>query len=62
MRVDLRAFLQDAGAPDDDIERAAAEGWLPLLTLDRTLLPGAAEYDLTSAERSVAALRRAVEA
>ena len=51
MRAELRAFLHDAGAPDDDIDRAEAEGWLPLLTLDRALLPGPAEYDLASLAR-----------
>jgi len=41
----LRRFLLDTGAPADDIERADAEGWLPLLTLDRLVSPGPARYD-----------------
>jgi adenylate cyclase len=41
----LRRFLLDAGAPADDIERADAEGWLPLLTLDRLVSPGPARHD-----------------
>ena len=35
MRSDLRQFLLDAGASDPDIARAEAEGWVPLLALDR---------------------------
>jgi adenylate cyclase len=41
----LRQFLLDAGASEDDLERAAAEGWVPLLTLDRLVSPGPARYD-----------------
>src|SRR5262245_22474777 len=42
---DLRRFLLDAGASERDLERAEAEGWLPLLTLDRLVSPGPALYD-----------------
>jgi adenylate cyclase len=48
MRDSLRSFLRDAGAPDADVARAESEDWLPLLVLDRLLLPGQAEYDLNS--------------
>jgi adenylate cyclase len=51
MRPELRAALRDAGASDDDIDRAAAEGWLPLLALDRVLIPGAPTYDTVSLSR-----------
>lgn len=46
VQADLRAFLLDAGASEGEIERAANEGWLPLLTLDRLVLPGRATHDL----------------
>jgi len=42
---DLRRFLLDAGASERDLERAEAEGWLPLLTLDRLVSPEPAQYD-----------------
>jgi adenylate cyclase len=45
MARDLRAFLLDAGASEAEIERATAEGWLPLLALDRMLMPEPARYD-----------------
>jgi len=51
MRPELRAALRAAGASDDDIDRAAAEGWLPLLALDRVLMPGAPTYDTMSLAR-----------
>src|SRR5690242_9392677 len=41
----LRRFLVDAGASERDIERADAEGWLPLLTFDRLIAPGPARHD-----------------
>jgi adenylate cyclase len=41
----LRQFLLDAGASENDVERAEAEGWIPLLTLDRLVSPGPARYD-----------------
>jgi adenylate cyclase len=44
---DLRAFLLAAGATEDDIARAEREGWLPLLTLDRLVLPGRATHDVS---------------
>lgn len=37
--------LIDLGASPSDIERAADEGWLPLLALDSVLVPGVATYD-----------------
>ena len=37
---------RSSGASDDDIDRAEAEGWLPLLAFDRMLLPGRPKYDL----------------
>lgn len=43
---DLRSFLRGAGASDADIQRAAAQGWLPLLALDRVLMPGVPRFDL----------------
>jgi adenylate cyclase len=38
--------LLDSGASEDDIDRAVAEGWLPLLALDRLVTPGRATYDI----------------
>src|SRR6476619_7256610 len=52
MDVELRAFLRDAGAPDEDIARAESEGWLPLLALDRILTPGRPQYDLEEFARA----------
>jgi adenylate cyclase len=46
MRAELRAFLLDAGATDEEIARAERDGGLPLLVLDRLLLPGRAEFDV----------------
>jgi adenylate cyclase len=46
MREMLRARLVELGATDDDIERAEAQGWLPLLALDCALLPGERRFDL----------------
>jgi adenylate cyclase len=46
MRPDLRRFLLDAGASDEDIDRAVVEGWLPLLALDRLATPGHATHDV----------------
>jgi adenylate cyclase len=48
MRAELRSRLVALGASDDDIERAEAEGWLPLLAFERLLLPGARRYDLAA--------------
>ena len=55
MREDLRIRLTELGASDADMERAEADGWLPLLALDRMLLPGRPKYDL-GALASAAAL------
>jgi adenylate cyclase len=52
MADDLRAFLRDAGATDDDIARAEREGWLPLLAVDRALMPGARRYDVAGIARA----------
>ncbi len=46
MVADLHAFLVAAGATEAEIDRASAEGWLPLLALDRMLMPGAARFDV----------------
>ena len=48
MRADLRSRLIALGAADDDIARAEAQGWLPLLAFERLLLPGARKYDLAA--------------
>lgn len=45
MADDLRRFLLDAGVSEEELERATAEGWLPLLALDRRLMPERARYD-----------------
>lgn len=42
----LDAELLAAGASPDDVAAARAGGWLPLLALDRRLMPGRARYDL----------------
>ena len=46
MRSDLRRFLLDSGASEAEIDRALAEGWLPLLALDRLALPGVPSHDI----------------
>jgi adenylate cyclase len=46
VRSDLRKFLLDAGASEDDLARAESEGWLPLLALDRLVTPGRPTHDL----------------
>src|SRR6266550_8402315 len=46
MREELRLRLLELGASDDDMERAVAQGWLPLLVLDCMLMPGRQSYDL----------------
>jgi adenylate cyclase len=46
VRGDLRTFLLSAGASEGDVARAEREGWLPLLTLDRLVLPGPATHDV----------------
>ena len=42
---ELRTFLLEAGATEEELERATTEGWLPLLALDRMLMPERARYD-----------------
>ena len=51
MHDDLRRRLQDLGASEDELERAEQQGWLPLLALDRLLLPGAPQYDVSDMAR-----------
>ena len=46
VQAELRTFLLAAGATEPDIERAEREGWLPLLTLDRLVLPGRPTHDV----------------
>jgi len=53
MRADLRSRLVELGAVDDDIARAEAHGWLPLLAFDQLLLPGTRRYDLTQLAAAV---------
>jgi adenylate cyclase len=42
---DVRRRLVDLGASGEDVDRALENGWLPLLALDRMLVPGLAIYD-----------------
>jgi adenylate cyclase len=46
MREELRLRLIELGSTDDEIARAEAEGWLPLLAFDCLLMPGQKRYDL----------------
>ncbi len=48
MREELRVRLVELGADDDDIQRAEEQGWLPLLAIDRMLMPGRRTYDLAA--------------
>jgi adenylate cyclase len=48
MRAELRQRLIELGATDDEIDRADADGWLPLLAFDRMLLPGPRTHDLAA--------------
>jgi adenylate cyclase len=52
MRAELRELLRNQGASDEDIDRAEQDGWVPLLALDRVLVPGAPRYDLASFARA----------
>jgi len=52
MHAELYAFLRASGATDEEIERAAEQGWLPLLAIDAYLMPGEAEHDLAGAARA----------
>jgi adenylate cyclase len=45
MADDIDAFLRARGASDAEIARARDDGWLPLLALDRLLMPGERRYD-----------------
>jgi adenylate cyclase len=47
MRESLRRRLIELGATDDEVERAATQGWLPLLAFDCAVLPGERRYDLS---------------
>jgi adenylate cyclase len=42
----LTEYLLDAGATTADIDEAERNGWLPVLVLDRMLMPGAGRYDI----------------
>ncbi len=44
----LRALLHELGTSDDDIDRAAAEGTLPLLVVERLAMPEPASHDIAS--------------
>jgi adenylate cyclase len=46
MREELYVRLVDLGASRDDIDRAEAQGWLPLLALECMLIPERRKYDL----------------
>lgn len=48
MREELRQRLVELGTSDDEIDRAVAEGWLPLLAFDSMLMPGRREYDVAT--------------
>jgi adenylate cyclase len=48
MREELRTRLAELGATDDAIDRAEANGWLPLLAFECALLPGKREYDVAA--------------
>lgn len=45
----LRSLLRELGASDEEMDRAEAQGWLPLLAVDRVLMPGQPRYDLEAA-------------
>jgi adenylate cyclase len=51
MRDELRRRLVDLGAPASDLDRAEEQGWLPLLALDRMLMPGVSRYDIAGLAR-----------
>jgi adenylate cyclase len=48
MRAELRRRLVELGATEEEIDRAEAQKWLPLLALERMLLPGPRTYDLAA--------------
>lgn len=53
MNLNLEQFLLERGATPDEIRRAAAEGWLTLLTIDRSLFATPAIFSRRDvAERS----------
>ncbi|HEX5095065.1 MAG TPA: hypothetical protein VFX21_03595, partial [Acidimicrobiia bacterium] len=49
MHEHLRSLLRELGASDEEMDRAEAQGWLPLLAVDRVLMPGQPRYDLEAA-------------
>jgi len=51
----LRSFLRRRGARGAEIDRAAQEGWLSLLTVDRMLMPGTPRYTLAEMSRRAGA-------
>jgi adenylate cyclase len=46
IRGDLRRRLLELGATEEEIARADAQGWLPLLAMDQLLMPGVASLDV----------------
>ena len=52
VHTDLRSLLLAAGASEDDVDRAEREGWLPLLTLDRLVMPGRPTHDVADVAAS----------
>jgi adenylate cyclase len=48
MREELYVRLVALGVSDDDIDRAEAQGWLPLLALECMLIPEQRKYDLAT--------------
>src|SRR3954471_17476982 len=53
MDDDLRRRLHDLGVSDDDLVRAEEFGFLPLLALERHLLPGERKYDIAQLAAAV---------
>jgi adenylate cyclase len=55
MRDELRDRLLALGATDEEVARAEAQGWVPLLTLDQLLIPATREYDVADVSERVGA-------
>jgi adenylate cyclase len=55
MRDELRDRLLALGGSDEELARAEAQGWLPLLTLDQLLMPGVRQYDIADVAERVQA-------
>ncbi len=62
MTSKVHRYLRKRGTAPEEIDRAAAEGWLPLLVVDRMLAPGRRQYTLDDvaeqASTDVATVRR----